>query len=458
MSIRSGGRPRGDRPPARYDPDAYATEDVPRYSEPYARPGRALRTRRGGGFIGLLKFLVFAGVLAGIVLFVGLTALRPLVNGALLGWASDNPGAMSFPWVKDLVRKDLGPALTTAASSDEEQVGFVVASGDTATSIARRLEAEGFLTDSRAFVYIAIERGLTGDLQAGDYILRRSMTPDQLVTALLAPPAIPYVDIALRSSLRLEQVTAKLMTVEGLTMDVREFYELAADPPDELLADFPWLREILAGAPEGVDPSLEGFLWPATYRVLPDTSAEELLRLMLEKFQENVGEERMDVPEERGLTFFEVLTLASIVEREAVLNEEKPIIAGVYQNRLNGLPGVKNRLLNADPTVIYAADTLKLADTPFEAWVEFFFWKVPEEGMSKVELPPELQGFQTYQEAGLVPWPIATPTLTSIDAALAPDTEEKYIYFLAIPDGDGKHVFAKTKKEHDANRREYGYS
>ena len=459
MSIRSGGRPRGERPPPRYDPDAYATESIPRFSEPYARGSRGGRNGRGGGGAGgVLKFLVFAVLLAGFVIVVGLTALRPLVNNALLSWASDNPGAMSFPFVKDMVREDLGTALTAPASRNDEQVAFVVAPGDTATTIARRLENEDFLTDSRAFVYIAIERGLTGSLKSGEFILRRNLTPDELVTALLDPPRIQYVDIDLRSGLRLEQVVAKLQTIEGLSMDVAEFQEMAQEPPFDLLDDYPWLRTALAGAPEGVEPSVEGFLWPATYRVLPDTSADELVRLMLDKFIEQVGEDRLAVPEERGLSFFEVLTLASIVEREAVLADEKPLIAGVYQNRLDGIPGVKNRLLNADPTAIYAVDTVALGDTPFEEWPNYFFWKVPEVAMRDVELPESLLGFQTYGQAGLVPWPICTPTLGSIDAALAPDTAEGFIYFLAIPDGDGAHAFAKTAEEHQANRDKYGYN
>jgi UPF0755 protein len=77
--------------------------------------------------------------------------------------------------------------------------------------------------------------------------------------------------------------------------------------------------------------------------------------------------------------------------------------------------------------------------------------------MKDVALPAELQGFQTYQVPGLVPWPIATPTLGSIDAALAPDTKEKYIYFVAIPDSGGKHAFAKTDAEHRENLEKYGY-
>ena len=72
-------------------------------------------------------------------------------------------------------------------------------------------------------------------------------------------------------------------------------------------------------------------------------------------------------------------------------------------------------------------------------------------------MPAELQGYQTYQTPGLIPGPICTPSLPSIDAALEPDTGDKFIYFLAIPDGGGTHAFARTKAEHDANRKKYGY-
>ncbi len=460
MSIRSGGRPRGERPPPRYDPDAYATESIPRFSEPYTRGGRNGRNGggRGSGIGGFLKFLIFALILGGLVVGVLLTALRPLATRAVVSWASDNPGAMSFPFVRDLVREDLGKALTSPASSSDEQVAFVINPGDNATSIARRLENEDFLTDSRAFVYLAVERELTGDLKSGEFILRRNLTPDELVTALLDPPSIQYVDIDLRTGLRLEQVTAKLQTIEGLTMDPAEFYELASEPPQILLDDYPWLETALAQAGEGVPPTLEGFLWPATYRVLPDTAADELVRLMLDKFIETVGEERLSVAEDRGLTFYQVLVLASIVEREAVVPEEKPLIAGVYQNRIDGLPGVKNKILNADPTVIYAADTAALRDLPFEEWRNYSFWGVPEAPMAEVPLPEDLLGFQTYGRPGLVPWPICTPTVGSIDAALRPNTEDKYIYFLAIPDSGGTHAFAKNADEHQENREKYGYN
>jgi UPF0755 protein len=418
--------------------------------------------RRGGGgngLLGIVKFLVFALVLGAIVLTVSMTVMRPVVRTVVLGMAGDSPAMLNLPFVRDMVREDLGDKLTQPASSDPEQVPFTVASGDTATSIGARLEKEELILDRRAFVYLAIQRDLAGDLQAGEFILRRNMTPNEVVTALLAPPPGPqYVDIEFRTGLRAAQMTAKLQVTDGLKLDPQDFYDIVLDPPTSLLADYPWLRTALAGAPEGVRPSLEGFLWPAGYRVLPDTTAEELIRLMLDKFIEVVGEERLDVPEERGLSFYEVLTLASIVEREAQLAEEKPLIAGVYQNRIDRLEGVKTGLLNADPTVIYGADTVNLRAMPFEQFKEYVFWTVPKPAMADVELPEDLARFNSYVIPGLPSWPIATPTVGSIDAALEPDTADKFIYFLAIPDGGGRHVFAKTKKEHDANRKEYGYS
>ncbi|MEJ7747701.1 MAG: endolytic transglycosylase MltG [Candidatus Limnocylindrales bacterium] len=457
MTIRSGGRPRDPRVPGHsYEPDAYATESGPERFEPVKRSSG--RGHRGGGrasgFLGLLKFVLFAAILAGLVLVVSLTALRPVLNGLILGWAADNPAALGMPFVADLVREDLGPSLTEAASSDPAQVPFVVEEGDTASTIGARLEDEGLIRDRRAFVFVATDRDLAAELQQGEFVLRRNMTPDQLVSALLAAPEVPYVQIDLRTGLRLEQITAKLQTLP-LEMDVREFYDLAKEPPAALIADYPWLSRVLQDAPD--NPSLEGFLWPASYRVLPDTTPEELVRLMLDKFIEDVGERRLDVPTERGLGFYDVLSLASIVEREAVLDEERPRIAGVYQNRIDGIKGVRNRQLNADPTVFYAIDTLALQRLAFERWDEYAFWSPPGVALREVKVPPALAGYQTYVSVGLIPGPIATPTLASIDAALEPDTADKFIYFVAIPDGGGAHAFAKTAEEFGALLEKYGY-
>jgi len=366
--------------------------------------------------------------------------------------AEDNPGALQIPFVKDIVEENLGAALTTPASTDPTQVEFQVEQGDTAKSIAQRLEDQGFLGDSRTFVFYAIDRDLTTSLQQGTFILRKNMTPDQLVTALLAPGQTPFVDIALRTGLRLEQITAKLETIQGLQMDPQGFYDLVHNPPVALVNSYPWLKTALAGAPAAA--SLEGFLWPATYRVRPDTTPEELVRLMLDKFAANVGPERMAVAKSRGLSFYQVLTMASIVEREAQADADKPLIAGVYQNRLDPRKWPRQEL-ESDPTIFFLHDTLQLSKMALDQWKSYVFWAPIEGGLTDAGVPPAIDAYNTYTHAGLPPGPIATPTLTSIDAALEPDTKDGYLYFLAKGDGSGTTVFAKTYKEHQANIKKY---
>ena len=143
-------------------------------------------------------------------------------------------------------------------------------------------------------------------------------------------------NITFREGLRIEQMTAMLQNTSGTHVDPQAFYDLAKNPTDELLADYPWL---LDESIRTKGASLEGFLYPATYSVRTDgenaTTAEDLVRMMLDAFYERVGPERMAVAKERGLTFQQILVLASIVEREAVVEEERALIAGVYENRLN---------------------------------------------------------------------------------------------------------------------------
>ena len=235
-------------------------------------------------------------------------------------------------------------------------------------------------------------------------------------------------------------------------MDAAEFYRIVHSPPAELLDDYPWLKTILKDAPKGA--SLEGFLWPATYRVLPDTTPEELVRLMLDKFYLNVGAQRLAVPAARGMTFYQILTLASIVEREAMLDQEKPLIAGVYANRLDPRKFPLG-LLQSDPTIFYVNDSLALAKVPVDKWTTYTFWAPIKGGLTDETLPADLAAYNTYTSKGLPPGPIDTPTVTSIDAALEPDTKDGYLYFVAKGDGSGTTAFAKTLKEHQANVKKY---
>ena len=134
------------------------------------------------------------------------------------------------------------------------------------------------------------------------------------------------------------------------------------------------------------------------------------------------------------------------------LPEERPLIAGVYQNRLT-----RKMVLNADPSLLYAHDMLQLKAMPIADWTSYAFWSPWGARFDQVQFPAELAGYQTYTHGGLMPSPICTPTAASIDAALKPDTKAGYLYFVAKNDGSHTHAFARTYAEHQANLRKYGY-
>lgn len=412
-----------------------------------------------GGFRlpGFLRFLLFAGALALVVLVVLLTALRPLVRAGVVGWAWDNPSAITrFPFVGDFVREDLGSAIDAPAGADATDHAFTVNAGDTIYLIAPRLQQQGFVTSEHAFLYAALEADLNTQLTAGEFVLRGNMTPDQVVTALVANRVqVTTVKVTFREGLRLEQQTALLETITS-GVDPAAFYELAKHPTQNLVADYPWLAQ--TGMPAGA--SLEGFLYPATYELVtgsvggpPVTTAEGLIRMELDKFYSAIGQDRMTVPKSRGLNFYQILSLASIVQHETAQPDEKKLVAGVYQNRLDRLRGFIP-LLGSEPTVIYARDTDSLAKIPIEDWKTFFFWDSIKTRIVDLQVSKAMQPWQTYQVTGLIPGPISTPTEIDIDAALNPDKKAGYLYFLALPN-TGKNVFAKTLAEQTANIHKY---
>jgi UPF0755 protein len=441
----SGGGGQGNGPG-----NGYARPPRDRYRYPDERRG-------GSGMGGLLRFLIFLAVMAGLVLTVLMTVGRPVFRSIVVGFAEDSPGALRIEFVRDLVAEDIGPALDAPASDDATEVDFQVESGDTPATLAPKLIDAGVIVSERAFLFHATLDELAGKLDAGHFALTKAMTPEQVVRGLVENRiVIKTLEITFREGLRLEQLTAKLQTYPESTVDPDQFYELVTDPPESLIAEFPWLAD------ERIRPagrSLEGFLYPATYTVRitgeETDDAEDLVRMMLTEFRERLGPERFEVPEARALSFYQVLTLASIVEREAVLDDERPLIAGVYQNRIDAKANVRHGLLQADPTLLYASDSVELSR--LDDWTQWSFWSFPAEHprLSEWEFPGELAAYNTYIVKGLPPGPICTPSVASIDAALAPDTGAGMNFFVAIPGGDGKHDFSKTLEEHERKVREY---
>ena len=336
--------------------------------------------------------------------------------------------------------------LSQPASVDDTPVRFTIEPGMPATTIGSNLMAAGLIRDELLFeAYVRIN-GLDNRLAAGTFVLNSAMSTQEIADMLVNPRA-QSVTITIPEGWRSEQVADRLLavdlfgdraTVNGVdTSPQASRYAAKAIGSDLTGLDpsrFPFLQERPAAA------SLEGYLFPDTYALATDDAvAEDLLVRQLDNFAARV----LPVYDEAiaaGTTILDlhsVLTLASIVEREAVVPEERSIIAAVYLNRLAN--GIK---LDADPTVQYA-----MGYQPESGQ----WWKTPVylEEYSGVD-----SRYNTYLYSGLPPGPIANPGLASIRAVLFPE-EHDYIYFVALPDGGGGHVFARTFEEHQVNVQRY---
>jgi len=325
-------------------------------------------------------------------------------------------------------------ALHRPHSVDARPQRFEVAPGSTARTIAEQLAAAGLIGDATLFEAYVRVQGIAGRLEAGAFRLSPAMTPVEIATALQHAQAAS-IRVTIPEGWRLEQI-ADYVRDEQILADSAEYRRriLAGDLTGLDVSRYPFLNSRPAGA------SLEGYLFPSTFELpAQGATAVDLLSRQLDAFLAQVTPVYQAAVEqgETRLDLYAVLTLASIVEREAVLPAERPTIAAVYLNRLAA--GMK---LDADPTVQYAMGYQ--ADTG--QW-----WKTPVflEEYSRVGSP-----YNTYIYPGIPPGPIAAPGLSSIQAVLYPD-EHDYLYFVALADGSGAHVFAKTYDEHLANVRRY---
>ncbi len=336
----------------------------------------------------------------------------------------------------DIYLRSNEAALDQPASVDDRPLRFVVEPGTPARTIGQNLEQAGLIRDATLFEAFVRVNGLDSRLAAGTYTLAPSMTLREVVDTMTRPQAAA-VSVTIREGWRLEQA-ADYLSRQGLlgAAEAGRYRELAA--AGDLSELEPSRYPFLQGRPAGA--SLEGYLFPDTYLVPAEgATAVDVLARQLDTFGERIVPlyQAARAAESTQLTLHEVLTMASIVEREAVVADERPAIAGVYLNRLR--QGMK---LDADPTVQYAMGYQPASDQ---------WWKTPVslEEYSSVDSP-----YNTYLYSGLPPGPIAAPGLSSIQAVLAPASHD-YLYFVALPDGSGRHVFAATFEEHQENVRTY---
>ncbi len=290
----------------------------------------------------------------------------------------------------------------------QDFVSITIPQGASTKTIASILKETGIIDNEIIFLLMAKIDKYDGRLQAGSFSLGPSMTMNELMESMLSGRA-DTVRFTVPEGLDIERV-ANLLSDKGLVNKEKFLYEIENGEFDY------WFIDSLPRNSQ----RLEGFLFPETYEIYADADEHAIIDRMLGQFDRVFNEDHKARLKEVGKDIFEVITLASIIEREALVSEDRPVISGVFQNRLK-----IDMALQSCATIQYILGeqkpVLSTADT-------------------QIESP-----YNTYIHTGLPPGPIASPGMESIDAALWPK-ESDYLFFLAK--GDGSHVFSKTYEEH----------
>ncbi len=286
----------------------------------------------------------------------------------------------------------------------QKDIEVYVPKGVSFSSIASIFKEKGIITDEQVFIITGKILGIEKKARAGYYLITRDMTGIDVIKKLLEGRVIEYILTVVEGD-SLYEIADKLGNINPRFQDD--------------IWKFAYNREFLESL-NIQSPSLEGYLFPSTYHIPKGMNIEEILTMMVKKFWQVYNEKLMKKTEEMGWTVNKLLTLASIIEKEAKVDDEKPLISAVYHNRLKlGMP------LQADPTAIYGIKRFK-------------------DGVTKKDLKNKTP-YNTYIIRGLPPGPIASPGLKSILAALYP-AKVSYLYFVSR--GDGTHEFSSNYKAH----------
>ena len=341
----------------------------------------------------------------------GSKRLFPIVLLALAALAAGQSWAW-WSWATAPVQ-----AAEEGPEAEDSFVQVQIPPGTASNQIGQDLETAGLIRSTTAWKVLnkwKSFRGQGGGVQAGSYIISPTQTLDEIADTIWSGDVI-QTSFTVPEGWNREQM-AERFEAKGFTT-AEEFLAATEDIPYDR---YPWL-------PDGI-PHLEGFLYPDTYQLDSGaTSAEQLVDVMLRRFEEVALPVYESQPSEYGL--LDWVTLASIVEKEAVVADERDQIASVFARRLE--EGIS---LGSDPTVEYGLGIVQTPENPLT--------------YAQVETP---NPYNTYMNPGLTPTPIASPGVASLEASIAPAPTE-YLYFVARY--DGTHVFSKTLGDHESAQGE----
>ncbi|WP_418792296.1 endolytic transglycosylase MltG [Phosphitispora sp. TUW77] len=313
-----------------------------------------------------------------------------------------------YNWFNEMLQ----PPADSGISSEKI---VLVPKGTSTAGIANILKEQGLIRSSGAFRVYTYYRGLESSLQAGEFSLKTGMTVPDIVN-LLAYGETVSLTFTIPEGYNLTQIADRL--AEMKLADRNRFLKAAET------ADFDY--DFLKGIPKGPG-RLEGYLFPDTYRITKDKTEKEIIAMMLKRFSREITPEFKANAAKVGLTIHEAVIMASIIEREAQKDEERPKVSAVFLNRLN-----KGWKLESCATVQYALGKQKarLLNKDLE-----------------VDSP-----YNTYKYYGLPPGPIASPGSASLKAAVSP-ADVGFMFFVVSE--DGRHVFSRTLNEHNRNKALY---
>lgn len=362
----------------------------------------------------LIKLMILLGVIGVFVLSVGLGFLLIISGGDPISFVRTSLIQLSLAGRQE--------ELAQPAGTDTTDRLIQIELGDTPAIIAQKLAANGLILDQQLFVDYVRAEGLDTQLDAGYFFLNQTRAIPEIAT-FLTDAANGSILFQLQPGMRLEEVITAVDNTPRLPFSGDDFSAVvgAGAQIDPELAT-------LLGIPVG--SSLEGFMFPDAYLLSPNTTALELRDAILSRFVEVVGTQIIIDANAQGLSVRDVVIVASIAEREAVWDDEFPLITSAYRNRLD--IGMK---LDADPTVQYALNGGR------GRW-----WP----NITPADYRGVVSPYNTYLNNGLPPGPISSPSLAAIRAATYP-AESSYLFFRARCDGSNYHAFATTYDEHLAN-------
>lgn len=319
------------------------------------------------------------------------------------------------PTVHDAI---FGAQAETVAAGQEVQLN--IPEGSSGDDIAKIL-AQNHIIDNPKAYYAAVEAADAAmSIKPGDYILTTGQDPASVVTQLVEGPNVEGITLTIQEGLTVAQTAARVEETLGIPADE----VIAQAKASNYVADYPFLEA-------AYDDSLEGYLYPKTYSFSEQPTADQVIRTLLDQFQTETASLGLDNAP-TGLSAHDIVTMASLIERETAVADERPLVASVMYNRL-----AIDMPLQIDAAIVYArgggSDPVTYDDL-------------------EIDSP-----YNIYQNLGLTPGPICSPSVSSIEAALNP-SDTDYLYYVASPDGDGTHRFSSDYEQFERDSQEYSES